>query len=186
MADNHTIARPYARAVFDLAHANGRLTQWSNALSVAAAVARSDEALSFIQSPRVSEADQVEFLTGLMAGEGESYIFSGDDDAGRNFLKLLVENGRVNVLPEISGRFEELKDAIENTVDVTVTTAQDIDGDQLDSIRNALAEKLGQRINLSTAIDRDLIGGAVIRAGDMVIDGSVRTRLAQLANVLTN
>lgn len=184
MADAHTVARPYAQAVFELAQGSGYLELWSGALSAAADLAANEEVAAIIGDPRRSDAEQVSFLADLLERLGQAQTF-GDDGAGRNFLHLLVENDRVSVLPEISEHFETLKAETENTVDVTVTAASEMSETELDNIRKALADKLGRRINISTAIDRDLIGGAVIRAGDFVIDGSVRSRLAKLATALT-
>ena len=186
MADSHTLARPYAQALFEMAHAAGTLEQWSNALAVAATVGASPDVGNVIGDPKMSEADQVRFLTELFASAGESYLFGGSSTEGTNFLKLIVENDRVGVLPEIAERFDALKAETENTVDVTVTAASEIDAAQLETIKRALAERLGRRIDISTAIDKDLIGGAVIRAGDFVIDGSVRSRLAKLATALSD
>ena len=101
-----------------------------------------------------------------------------------NFLKLLLEYGRVDVLPEISDRFDALKADVENTVDVTVTSATELSSAQVTEIESALKSRLGRDVILSTVIDENLIGGAVIRAGDVVIDGSVRARLEGLSNAL--
>jgi F-type H+-transporting ATPase subunit delta len=99
-------------------------------------------------------------------------------------LKLLLEYGRVNVLPEIAEHFDALKAAVENTVDVTVTSAAPMSAEQQAIIAAALKERLGSNVTLSTEIDENLIGGAVIRAGDVVIDGSLRARLTSLTNAL--
>ena len=111
-------------------------------------------------------------------------MFGGSSEHGTNFLKLLLEYGRVNVLPEISDRFDALKADVENTVDVTVTAATKLSDGQIQEIESALRERLGRDINLSTEIDENLIAGAVIRAGDVVIDGSLRSRLQGLSNAL--
>ena len=186
MADSHTLARPYAQAVFEMAQATGTLEQWSNALGAAAEIGGHDEVQAVIADPKMSEADQVRFLTDLLRSAGESYLLGGENREGTNFLRLLVENDRVGVLPEIAERFDQLKDETENTVDVTVTTAEPISDEQLATIRRALEERLGKRSDITTQTDKDLIGGAVIRAGDFVIDGSVRSRLEKLATALAN
>ena len=99
-------------------------------------------------------------------------------------LKLLLEYGRVNALPEIADHFDALKAEVENTVDVTVTSAVPMSAEQQQAVKTALQARLGRNVSLSTEIDESLIGGAVIRAGDVVIDGSVRSRLNGLANAL--
>jgi F-type H+-transporting ATPase subunit delta len=111
-------------------------------------------------------------------------LLGGDHEMGTNLLRLLVENDRVEVLPEIAEHFEDMKADLENTVEVTVTAASPMSDELAGEIRQALHKKLGREVILSTAVDEELIGGAVIRAGDFVIDGSIRSRLEKLANVL--
>jgi len=184
MADKHTLARPYADALFDLARQDGTLDQWSSALGVAAIVAADDRVAEVMHDPRYSDAKRVEFLTGLFAEAPEAAVLAGSDTKGTNLLRLLVDYGRVEVLPEIAEHFDELKAELENTVEVTVTAASPLSDDLSARIREALQQKLGREVTLSTAVDEELIGGAVIRAGDFVIDGSIRSRLTKLANVL--
>ncbi len=186
MADSHTLARPYARALFDLANASGKLEQWSSALSSAALIASNSDVTALIDNPRVDQAAQLSVLTDLIGQAGESYLLNGQDAEGTNFLKLLIENNRVAILPEIAQLFEALKAATENVVEATITTATELSDSQISTLQHALSAKLGQRVTVSTEIDQDLIGGAVIRAGDFVIDGSVRSQLAKLANTLAN
>jgi len=126
---------------------------------------------------------RLDFLIGLFAKGGAS-LLAGGDKKGTNFLKLLLEYGRVGVLPEIATHFEALKAETENVVDVTVTAASAISTVQQDTIANALRERLGRDVNIETQIDETLIGGAVITAGDVVIDGSLRARLDGLATAL--
>lgn len=185
MADNNTIARPYARAAFDFAQENDKLGGWSSALEVASSLLANGEVVTFLANPTLSDARKLEFLAGLIDSAGSDVgVLSGDDENGTNFLKLLLEYGRVDVLPEIAEHFAALKAAVENTVDVTVTSAAPMSAAQQAAIAGALKERLGRNVNLSTEIDENLIGGAVIRAGDVVIDGSLRTRLTSLTNAL--
>ena len=185
MADNNTIARPYARAAFDFAQENSNLDSWSNALEVARSLLANGEVVTFLANPTLSNAQKLEFLAGLIGSAGSDVgVLSGDDEHGTNFLKLLLEYGRVNVLPEIAEHFDALKAAVENTVDVTVTSAALMSAEQQAIIAAALKERLGSNVTLSTEIDENLIGGAVIRAGDVVIDGSLRARLTSLTNAL--
>jgi F-type H+-transporting ATPase subunit delta len=185
MADNNTIARPYARAVFELANENRQLAEWSAALTTAQQVMADGQVAKFLGNPSLTDDQRLGFLTETFAAAGDKRsVLAGEDRHGSNFLKLLLEYGRVSVLPEIAQHFEALKAAVENTVDVTVTSAAELSAAQQKTIAAALKERLGRDVNIATEIDEDLIGGAVIRAGDVVIDGSLRSRLAGLANAL--
>ena len=183
MADNSTIARPYAQAVFELAHEAGELDIWSASLDTAGQLLGDGEVVTYLGDPDFSDAQRLDFLTGLFDKAGAD-VLSGKDRRGGNFLKLLLEYGRIAVLPEIAEHFETLKAKVENVVDVTVTSANPISSEQQDTIAVALHARLGRDVVLATEIDESLIGGAVIRAGDVVIDGSLRARLSGLANAL--
>ena len=185
MADNNTIARPYARAAFELASEKKDLDKWSEALAAAKEVLGDGQAAVFLSRPSLTDDERLNFLTGLMASAGgKNSILAGGNEQGRNFLKLLLDYGRVSVLPEIADHFEVLKANVENTVDVMVTSAAPLSAAQQKAVSNALKERLGREIRLETEIDESLIGGAVIRAGDVVIDGSLRSRLTNLSNAL--
>jgi F-type H+-transporting ATPase subunit delta len=185
MADNNTIARPYARAAFDLANEANDLVAWSEALGAAQDVLADGQAEKFLSNPSLNNEQKLAFLNDVFGQVGGSNsLLAGGNEHGTNFLKLLLEYGRVAVLPEIARHFEALKADIENTVDVTVTSAAPLSAAQQKSVAAALKERLGRDVNLSTEIDENLIGGAVIRAGDVVIDGSLRTRLEGLSNAL--
>ena len=187
MADNNTVARPYAQAVFDVARETGALDELSRSLGVAKDLLADGQVAAFLANPALTDAERLDFLTGLFAKAADSEsVFAGSSRHGTNFLRLLLENGRVGVLPEIADQFDELKAAIENTVDVTVTSATELSSEQTAAISAALKTRLGREVRIETAIDKDLIGGAVIRAGDIVIDGSVSARLQGLTNALVN
>lgn len=183
MADNNTIARPYAQAVFELAHAAGRLADWSASLETAGQLLGDGQVVEYLGDPAFTDEQRLTFLTGLFDKAGAT-LLAGSDRHGTNFLKLLLEYGRIVVLPEISNHFEALKADTENTVDVTVTSASPLSQEQRDTISAALRRRLGRDVTMVTEIDEQLIGGAVIRAGDVVIDGSLRARLDGLANAL--
>lgn len=186
MADNNTIARPYAQAAFEVASESGDLAGWSQALNTARDLLADGQVAGFLTNPGLNDEQRLEFLAGLFgAVDGDASILSGGDARGTNFLKLLLENGRVPVLPEIAGHFDVLKAAVENTVDVTITSAAAISETQQREIAEALKKRLGRDVRIEIQIDETLIGGAVIRAGDVVIDGSLRSRLDGLSNVLT-
>lgn len=185
MADNNTIARPYARAAFDVGREADALQALSDSLSAAKEILSDGQVEGFLANPTLNDTQRLEFLQGLFANAvGKDSVFAGSSDHGNNFLKLLLEYGRVSVLPQISDHFEALKAAVENTVDVTVTSATALSSAQEQEIASALKSRFGREVNLSTEVDENLIGGAVVRAGDVVIDGSLRSRLEGLANAL--
>ena len=183
MADNNTIARPYATAAFELAHESGVLAAWSESLTVAGELLADGQIADYLSNPALDNDKRLEFLAGLFKS-ADAKVLAGGDQRGTNFLKLLLEYGRVNVLPEIAQHFEALKANVENTVDVTVTSATALSTAQQKEIATALQARLGRDVNLETEINENLIGGAVIKAGDIVIDGSLRARLDGLGNAL--
>ena len=184
MADNNTIARPYAQAVFELANESGELASWSASLDTARQLLADGQVSAYLGNPDFRDAQRFDFLTGLF-GKAGAKVLAGEDRRGTNFLRLLLENGRIAVLPEIAQHFEVLKAEIENVVDVTVTSASPISQTEQDSIAASLQKRLGRDVNIATAVDESLLGGAVITAGDVVIDGSLRARLDGLANALS-
>jgi F-type H+-transporting ATPase subunit delta len=183
MADKNTIARPYAEAIFELANAAGDLSAWSASLEVAGALLSDSDLVEYLSRPKLGNAARLDFLTGLFAKANASRL-AGSDKQGSNFLKLLLENKRIAVLPEIAAHFAVLKAEAEKTVDATVTSAAPMNQAQVDQIAGALKKRLGRNVKISTNVDASLIGGAVIRAGDVVIDGSLRARLEGLATAL--
>jgi F-type H+-transporting ATPase subunit delta len=177
MADRSTIARPYARAAFDEARADQRLGPWFDALNVGAAVVSDARVQSLLGDPLVTPAQLAQLVIDI-AGPGLG-------EHGQNFVQTLAENRRLGYLPEIASIFGELKDAEEGIVDVTVTSAAPLDQQQQLTLTEALARKLKRQVRLHCETDKALIGGAVLRAGDLVIDGSLRTRLDRIATELT-
>ena len=185
MADNNTVARPYAKAAFEVAQENNALAELAESFAAAKALLEDGQVAAFMATPTLSDAERLTFLQGLFAkAVGEGSVFAGGSDHGTNFLKLLLENRRVPVLPEIADHFEALKAKVENSVDAVVTSAAPLSEEQAQEIAGALKSKLGREVRITTEIDENLIGGAVIRAGDVVIDGSLRARLEGLANAL--
>lgn len=177
MADKSTIARPYARAAFEEARASKRLEPWSEALHVAAAVVGDPRVASLLGNPHVTPEELAQLIAGIAGGKlGEQ---------GGNFVRTLAANRRLGVLPQIAARFDELKDAAEGVADVTVTSAAPLDAGQQQTLSAALEKRLKRTVRLHYATDPALIGGAVVRSGDLVIDGSLRTRLERIAYELT-
>jgi F-type H+-transporting ATPase subunit delta len=181
MADRSTIARPYARAAFEQARADNRLAPWSEALESGATVVEDPRVHRLLNDPHVTPAQLARFVLEIA---GASTDQNGATPVS-NFVQTLAENRRLGYLPEIASIFKELKDAEEGIVDVTVTSAAPLDQQQQLTLTEALARKLKRQVRLHTATDPALIGGAVLRAGDLVIDGSLRARLNALATELT-
>lgn len=184
MADDSTIARPYAKALFDLASAEQKLGPWSEALNAAAAVLADPAAKRVLANPALDEARRAEFVRAVTVGMKGAELFEAP--AGKGLLALLAENDRLAVLPEIAAQFDALKAQAENKVKVTLTSAVPVDGGIAEQVTRALQKRLGRAVDLTLEVDPTLIGGAVIRADDRVIDGSVRTRLQKLAEALVS
>jgi F-type H+-transporting ATPase subunit delta len=182
MADLSTVARPYARAVFDVAVAQGKLDEWSKALAAAALIVEDPTAHAYLGRPALGADERTAFLADLCGRVDDARLLAAD--AGRNLLGVLSENDRLEALGEISVQFDALKARRENRVKVTIVAAAAVDPAQAEVISVALRRKLGREVELEIEVDPSLVGGAVIRAQDMVIDGSVQTRLKRLASAL--
>ena len=183
MAENRGIARPYAQAAFELARDAEQLQGWSEVLHVAADVAVEETVARLIDAPGTDSGKLIELISGICTDAVSS---SFDGPRVVNMLRLLAENGRLDVLPEIAELFDKLKADVENSIDVTLTAAAQVDETQQRSIVEALQRRFGRKVNLNFKLDEQLIGGARLQADDLIIDGSVRTGLAKLASALTN
>ena len=175
MSQALTLARPYARAAFAIARDEGKFAPWSDALAFSARVAADPRVSALLSNPQLSRGDAVALLT--PDATSETY--------GR-FLTLLAEGRRLQQLPEISGLFEQLRAEAEHVVKATVTSAAELSGEELDKIKAALRKRFGREVEVSTAVDASLIGGAVIDAGDVVIDGSLKGKLSRLQTALAH
>ena len=173
MSQALTLARPYARAAHAIAREANAAAQWSDALAFAARVAADPRVQALLGHPQLGRADAVALLSPEPAS-----------DAFGNFLAVLADNRRLPLLPEIAGLFEELRADAERIVKAKVTSATTLQAAELDSIKAALKRRFGREVELQTAVDESLIGGAVIDAGDVVIDGSLRSKLARLQTAL--
>jgi F-type H+-transporting ATPase subunit delta len=186
VADNNTVARPYAQAAFEVAQESDALAELSESFAAAKALLADGQVAEFLSRPTLTDEQRLGFLQGLFAESvGEGSVFAGGSQHGTNFLKLLLENDRVAVLPEIADQFEALKADVENKVEAVITSAAPLSEAQQREMAESLQKRLGRNVNVTTVVDENLIGGAVIRAGDVVIDGSLRARLEGLANALT-
>ncbi|MDH3637071.1 MAG: F0F1 ATP synthase subunit delta [Gammaproteobacteria bacterium] len=177
MADLDEVARPYAQAVFELARDADDYEHWSSALGLAASVAVDPSIQALIHSPKV-DREQLSTLFDDITGPHVS-------DQARNFIKLAVRNGRVKALPSVATQFEGLRAAAQGTVDAEVLSAQDVSEAQLEKLASSLEKRLGRKVNLKVRRDETLLGGAIVRAGDLVIDGSARGHLQKLASNLS-
>ena len=178
MADRATIARPYARAAFAHASEGKDLAAWSKLLGAAATAAADRRVSRLIGNPHVTGEQLVELLADVSKGAAGK--------PGRNFLLALAENRRLALLPQVAEQFEKLRAEVENVVDVEVIAAQKIAPAQQKKLAAALKRRLGRDVRMHTRIDESLLGGAIVRAGDLVIDGSLKGRLERLGSALSN
>ena len=175
MSQALTLARPYARAAFAIARDANALPAWSDALAFAARVAADPSVAALLGNPGLTQAD----ATTLLAPDGADALFG-------NFLGLLFENRRLSLLPEITGQFDELRFEAERVVKAKVTSAVALPASELDTIKAALAKRFGREVEVQASVDESLIGGAVIDAGDVVIDGSLKGKLGRLQAALAH
>lgn len=182
MAETTTVARPYARAAFEHAQATkGGLKKWSEVLATAAAVAGDPVMQNAFADPAMTAADRADvFLDVVRSAAGDKAV-SGEFG---NFVRLLAENRRLALLPEIVAMFETLKAEAEKSIHAEVISAFEIGDEQKARIAAALKQRLQREVELDVTVDESLIGGAIIRAGDVVIDGSARGQLANFATAL--
>jgi F-type H+-transporting ATPase subunit delta len=177
MAERITTARPYAKAIFALARKDNKLAATSAGLLRAAETVVDPRVHALLGSPHVTPAQLAELVIGVA---GDSL-----DEHGLNFVSLLAQNRRLGFLPEIAALFEQMKAEVENAVDVEVVAASQLTPDQETRYAAALQKKLGRQVRLHTKVDGSLLGGAVLKAGDLVIDGSIKGRLERLAIEMT-
>jgi F-type H+-transporting ATPase subunit delta len=182
MADESTIARPYAKALFDVANADKKLGPWSEALNAAAAVLGEASAKRVLANPELDRAKRADFVRAVSVGLKGADLF--ETPQGKALLALLAENDRLAALPEIAEQFDALKADAENKVTAKLVSATAVDAGVAQRVKQALEKRMGRVVELELEVDPSLIGGAIVRAEDMVIDGSVRTKLEQLARAM--
>jgi F-type H+-transporting ATPase subunit delta len=174
MSQALTLARPYARAAFSLARDHGRLSQWASLLGFSHQMAADPRVGALLGHPSLVTQQVLDLL-----------LPPGDSDPNfRQFLALLADNGRLQLLPEIHALFEQLRADEERVLRATVTSATELDEAEVARITESLKRRFGREVALTRAIDPELLGGAVIDAGDVVIDGSLRTKLRRLETAL--
>lgn len=176
MAETITIARPYAKAIFDLAQEQGELARWSEMLEMTSLVVINEDMTALIDNPGFGKEQVVELILDIC---GDAL-----NDTGKNMIRVLAENDRLKVLPEIADLYEEERAAAEGTIQAEVISATTLSDAQQQVISSALKSRFGREVTLECKTDESLVGGAVIRAGDLVIDGSVVGKLEKLASEL--
>ena len=176
MAEPSTVARPYAEAVFKLADAAGTLPKWSEMLAALAAVADDPRVSAAAKDPKLSDAQVAGLFISILAGK-----LDGDAE---NFVRLLAENGRLELLPEIRDQYAALRNEREGIVEAEVQSAFDLSEAQLNDLVSRLEKKTGRKVRARVALDKELIGGIRVVLGDKVIDGSARAQLGALETAL--
>lgn len=177
MAELTTVARPYAQAVFERASDANSRDSWSDMLQLASAVTLDENMSAVIANAKYTREQVAELIIDIC----------GDklNDEGKNLVRLLSENKRLTLLPEIAALFEILKAEAESSIDAEMVSAFPVSDAQQEKIAASLKQRLGREVTLKCTTDESLIGGAIIRAGDMVIDGSVRGKLDKLASTMS-
>lgn len=178
MADLTTAARPYARAAFESARDSSQFEHWSDALEMLSGVVADDTMAGALDSPGLTSVQRYDLIEKV----------AGDklNDSSRNFVKLLSENNRLSLLPDIVKIFNELRSEAEGEIEAQVVSAFDLDDSQRNKIAEALAKRLNRKIRIVNTVDPDLLGGAIVKAGDLVIDGSIKGRLTKMTQSLGN
>ncbi len=178
MAELSTLARPYAKAAFEYARDKADLAGWSAQLATVAVVTQDAVIAAVLGSPSYTAEQMAETLIGVC---GDAL-----QEDGGNFVRVLASNKRLPLLPEIQALFEKYKANQEKTIEVEVVSAYDLGAETEQTLADVLSKKLEREVTVDSTIDRSLIGGVLIRAGDLVIDGSVRGRLNKLAEAMNS
>ncbi|RHW75891.1 F0F1 ATP synthase subunit delta [Colwellia sp. RSH04] len=175
MSELTTVARPYAKAAFDFAVEANAIDSWLSQLTFAAEVAKDKTIIGYLSGGVSVEQAQSLFIN--VCGEQV-------DSQGQNFLKVMAENERLLVLPQVLEQFSQLKAEYEQEITVDVTSAVEVTAEQKTTLSAALEKRLARKVKLNCIIDESIVSGLVIQAGDMVIDGSVKGKLSRLASTL--
>lgn len=176
MAESVTIARPYAEAVFRLAEDSKNFDAWSRMLQMSATVAQDPQMIHLIADPKMGAADIARVFLGVCGAEL--------DEQGKNFITLLIDNNRVSLLPQVATLYETLKREQAGEVEATIASAVALTETQTSALVSGLEKRFSRKVKASTIVDPQLIGGARITVGDVVIDGSVSGQLQKMAFAL--
>jgi F-type H+-transporting ATPase subunit delta len=177
VAERATIARPYAKAAFEAARDGGSFAQWSQAIRLCAEIVADARVEALVKNPEVPVSDVADLVIGV-AGTALAPEM-------QNFVRVLAANRRLLLLPEIAAHYETMRSQVENTVDVEVISAVKLDPAEAQRLSDALHRRLKRQVHMRNTVDETLLGGAVIRAGDLVIDGSLKGRLERLRTELS-
>jgi len=178
MAELITLARPYAKAAFQSALEHDQLDQWSAALSQLEGFLKDPDMQAVIAHPGLTAEQKIGLVNDVCDGKLPEPV--------QNFVHIMAHNRRLSLIPSIAGMFAEYRLNHERTVNVKLTTAYDLNAEQQETLSQALSRKLDRKIQLSSRTDRSIIGGVVIEAGDLVIDASVRGKLARMADAIVS
>lgn len=178
MAELSTLARPYAKAAFEFANQDSQLGQWADTLGLLSALSEQQNLAKLLKSPGETPQSKAQKLVDICADRLSAET--------KNFVHILAENRRLSLLPEINLQFQALKAEQEKSISVEVISARDMSVEQQTRLTSALTARLQRTVTISVSIDPALLGGAIIRAGDTIIDGSVRGRLAKLAEAINS
>jgi F-type H+-transporting ATPase subunit delta len=173
MTDFTTAARPYANAVYDTASESNSLDSWGEALTNLAAVVSDAQMSKLLESPDLGKAEKGDLIIKVL----------GDNltDKQQNLVKLMAENNRLKLMPDVLEQFEVARAKAENKIEAEITSAFELSAEQVSELVNTLKNKLGSDITVTTSIDESLIGGVIIKAGDTIIDASMKSQLDSLA-----
>jgi F-type H+-transporting ATPase subunit delta len=175
MLEKATIARPYANAAFDQAIDESKLSEWSAMLNLLSVIVSDDNMNNVIGNPKLSSEQLYQFFADI---GGDKF-----SQTGKNFIRILIDAERIELATDIFVLFEQKRAAAEGISDVDVISAYPLDDAQVNAISESISKRLGKKIDINTEEDKDLIGGVVIRAGDSVIDASLRGRLKELNSI---
>ena len=173
MTDFTTAARPYANAVYDTASESNSLDSWGDALTNLATVVSDAQLSELLESPGLGKAEKGELIIKVL----------GDNltDKQQNLVRLMAENNRLKLMPDVLAQFEVARAKAENKIEAEITSAFELSAEQVSELVNTLKNKLGSDITVTTSIDESLIGGVIIKAGDTIIDASMKSQLDSLA-----
>jgi len=181
MSDFETVARPYSKAIFELANDQDNLQFWSDVLQLAATIAAENEMHALANSPAILSTQLADLFVTIMSDAAEAPEMTLEV---KNLIALLAENERLMALPDIYQGYETLKQEAEGVIEVQVTSARKLTAKQENDMAKGLKARLGKEVTITTEIDQSLIAGAIIHAGDLVIDGSARGRLNKMTSLL--
>lgn len=173
MTDFTTAARPYANAVYDTASESNSLDSWGDALTNLAAIVSDAQMSDLLENPDLGKAEKGELIIKVL---GDKLT-----DKQQNLVKLMAENNRLKLMPDVLEQFEVARAKAENKIEAEITSAFELSAEQISELVNTLKNKLGSDVTVTTSIDESLIGGVMVKAGDTIIDASMKSQLDSLA-----